>query len=103
MTRDTVLALLHEHRAELSAFGLRRLAVFGSVARDEARAGSDVDILVEFDGPPTFDRYIELSFFLESLLPVPVDLLTAGSVRDVFRDAIEQDAVDVPQLSAVSD
>jgi predicted nucleotidyltransferase len=44
------------------------LALFGSVARDEATAESDVDLLVEFEGGATFDRYMDLKFFLEECL-----------------------------------
>ena len=49
-------------------FGVHDLALFGSVARDEAGTSSDVDILVSFDGPATADRYFGLQFFLEDLL-----------------------------------
>jgi predicted nucleotidyltransferase len=57
--RDEVLARLAAHWPELTERGVARLAVFGSVGRDEARADSDVDLLVEFDRPVglfTFSR-----------------------------------------------
>ncbi len=102
MTRDTALALLNEHRDELTAFGLRRLALFGSVARDEAGPESDVDVLVEFDGKPTFDRYAGLYDCLEDLLGIPVDLVTASAVRPFMWKAVEEDALEVQGLSPVS-
>jgi predicted nucleotidyltransferase len=49
MRRDEAPRLLAEHRDEIAGFGVSSLAVFGSVARDEAGADSDIDILVEFD------------------------------------------------------
>ena len=56
MNRDTVLKLLSEHREEVrERYGARRLALFGSAARDELRDDSDIDVLVEFEGPATFD------------------------------------------------
>lgn len=99
MRREDVLHLLTQHREELATFGIRRLALFGSVARDAANSSSDIDMLVEFEGSPTFDRYAELNFFLEDLLHRPVDLVTLPSLRESLRNSIEQDALDVPGLS----
>ena len=56
MRRDDVIRLLHEHKAEIDAFGVKSLSLFGSVARDEAGPESDVDVLVEFDGPLAYRR-----------------------------------------------
>jgi predicted nucleotidyltransferase len=95
MTRETALALLNEHRDELAAFGLRRLAVFGSVARNEARPDSDVDVLVEFEGKPTFNRYAGLYDCLEDLLERPVDLVTVSAVRPFMRGDVEEDALEI--------
>lgn len=102
MTRETALALLKEHRDELAAFGLRRLALFGSVARNEAGPDSDVDVLVEFEGKPTFDRYAGLYDCLEDLLARPVDLVTVSAIRPFMREAVEEDACEVQGLSPVS-
>jgi predicted nucleotidyltransferase len=62
MGRDKVLAILEQHWGVLKSFGVRSLSIFGSVARDEARSDSDVDILVELEPPITFDRYMESNF-----------------------------------------
>ena len=101
MTRDEVLALLAQHQAELAAFGLRRLALFGSVARNEAGPDSDIDVLVEFDGDITFKRYAKLYDVLEEILPGRVDLVTEGGLRPILRETVEEDAYNVPELSAV--
>ena len=95
MTRDEVLALLAQHQAELAAFGLRRLALFGSVARNEAGPDSDVDVLVEFEGETTFSRYAKLYDCLEEILPRRVDLATANMIRAVLREGVEEDAYEV--------
>jgi predicted nucleotidyltransferase len=55
---------------------VKTLAVFGSVARDEARPDSDVDILVECRDSATFNGYMDLKLFLEDLLCRPVDLVS---------------------------
>ncbi len=102
MTRDAALAVLNEHREELAAFGLRRLALFGSVARNEAGPDSDVDVLVEFEGKPTFDRYADLYDRLEDLLRWPVDLATPSMIRPFMREGVEEDACEVKGLSPVS-
>ncbi len=58
MDRDQTLHLLAEHKAVLAErFGVKRLALFGSFARDTARADSDIDLLVDFDEVATSQRY----------------------------------------------
>ncbi len=52
MTRDEILRLLRDHHEDLIHLGVKSLALFGSAARDEADAESDVDLLVEFAAPP---------------------------------------------------
>lgn len=98
MTRDEVLALLSQHQAELAAFGLRRLALFGSVARNEAGPDSDIDVLVEFDGETTFSRYAKLYDRLEEILPRRVDLATADMIRREICEGVQEDAYEVTQL-----
>jgi hypothetical protein len=96
MNRASLLALLSKHAGRLKAeFGLGRLSVFGSAARDELREGSDVDILVQFVGAPTFDAYMDLKFELEALFQMRVDLVTAESIRPRMRPIVERDLIDV--------
>ncbi len=65
MKRKETLKLLQAHKAELTKqFGVVRLALFGSTARDTAGPNSDIDILVEFDGPATSARYFGVQFYL---------------------------------------
>ena len=92
MGRDDVIRQLKVNLSRLSEFRIKSLAIFGSVARDEARPDSDVDILVEFDGPATFDQYMELKLFLEDLLGRPVDLVTRKGVRPELAPYVEQEA-----------
>lgn len=92
MGRDDVIRQLKANLSRLSEFRIKSLAIFGSVARDEARPDSDVDVLVEFDGPATFDRYMELKLFLEDLLGCPVDLVTRKGVRPELAPYVEQEA-----------
>ena len=69
MNREQVLSLLNQHREDIrQRFAIKHLALFGSAAWDEMHEGSDVDVLVEFEGPATFDGYMGLKSFLEGLL-----------------------------------
>ncbi|MDO8705139.1 MAG: nucleotidyltransferase family protein [Sulfuricaulis sp.] len=95
MNRDTVQQLLTAHRAELDRLYVKSLAVFGSVARGEARSKSDVDILVEFSNTPDFDQYMDLKFFLEDLLKRRVDLVTPDALKPRIRPNVEREAVRV--------
>lgn len=82
---------LKAEQTRLKGLKVRALAVFGSVARNEATPGSDVDFLVEFEGPTTFDRYMDLKLFLEDLLHCQVDLVTRKGIRPELRPSIEQE------------
>ena len=80
-TLDHILAILAERKEELKdRFGVRRIAIFGSFARSEHTAQSDVDILVEFDRPIGWE-IVDLHDYLESLLSMKVDLVTTGALK----------------------
>ena len=93
MELEQVLRMLGDHRAEIRAHGVKSLAVFGSVARNEARAGSDVDLLVEFAVPTGLFEFVRLKHFLESILGCTVDLATPRSLHEQMRDGILREAV----------
>ncbi len=75
--------------------GVKSLALFGSTARGEAREESDIDLLVEFALPVTFDRYMDTKFYLEDLLQKPVDLVIKGDLKPRLRQTVEHEAIDV--------
>ena len=93
MRRDHVLRILAAHKDQLRAMGVKSLALFGSVVRDEAQPDSDVDVLVEFEGAATFDRYMGLRFFLQDLLGAPVDLVTRKALKPRLRPYVEREAL----------
>ena len=96
MNRQHVLTLLAQSRPELSTrFGVTRLSLFGSMARDEASESSDIDILVSFDGPATSKRYFGVLFFLEDMLGRPVDLVTDKALRAELKPYVEHSLIDV--------
>ena len=93
MQREEILTILRAHRAEVEEFGVKSFAIFGSAARDQAREDSDVDILVEFQKPPTFKIYMGLKFFLEDLLGRKVDLVSRGTLKPRVRPYVEREAI----------
>ena len=95
MTGEEVVQKLKAHSAEIASFGVRRMALFGSVARGTESGDSDVDVLVSFDGQTTFDRYFDLKFWLEDLLGRPVDLVTEKALRTEMADEVNREAVHV--------
>ena len=71
------------------------LTLFGSFARDEASATSDLDLLVRFDGPATSQAYFGVQFYIEDLLGRRVDLVTDEALRAEIRPYVEREAIDV--------
>ena len=77
------LTAIQGHLSEFRTLGARRLGVFGSFARGEARADSDVDVYVEFDDAQrTYDNFFTLHERLEELLGRRVDLVTDKSLTE---------------------
>lgn len=96
MRRQEVLDLLHQHREEIRRrFHVSSLSLFGSHARDEAREGSDVDLLVEFDSTPTWSEFNELIDYVEDLLGTSVDLVSPGRLKPRVRPHVEGDLIRV--------
>ncbi len=88
LTLDRVLALLQTEAPGLSQrFGVRKIGVFGSIARGEERGDSDIDVLVSLSSP-TFDRYMDLKFHLEGLLGRTVDLVMESALKPRLRENI---------------
>ena len=96
MKRDDVLHILQKECQELmDHYNISTLSVFGSVARDDARQDSDVDILVEFSQPIGLFQFIELQQRLEALLGSKVDLGTQRSLKSPIREQALRDAIRV--------
>jgi uncharacterized protein len=95
--RDRVVECLRASRADLQVRGVRRLALFGSLARGEARADSDVDVAVEIEPGRSFSliRLEETRQMLEARLGRRVDLGEIDAFRPAVRAAFERDRVDV--------
>ena len=96
LSRDEASSLLRSHKAAIvEQFDIIELSLFGSTARDEADADSDIDILVRFNGLAHYRRYFGLQFYLEDLLAKPVDLVSEKALRKEFRPYAEAEAIRV--------
>ena len=95
MQKDAVLARLRDAETELRAKGVTRAALFGSVARGEQHADSDIDIMVEIDP----DRHVgvfglvEIMNAIEDLFSVKVDVADRDSLQPFVRPSAERDAI----------
>jgi len=85
-----VLESIRELSTDLEEFGVKRMWLFGSASRGED-VPSDLDILVEFDSPPTLTGFMNLKFFLEERLGTRVDLHSRGSCPPRFLKRITPD------------
>jgi hypothetical protein len=96
MKKSEVIRILKKQRKELEEdFNVASLSLFGSVARDEASADSDVDLLVEFSKPVGLFQFIELQQRLEELLDSKVDLGTPRSLKPRIKDQVLREAIRV--------
>ena len=91
---DETIRTLQAHADELRALGVTRLALFGSISRDDARADSDVDLLVDFDRSRHLSLidYAEVRLRLCELLGREVDLVQRSHLKPFLREAILDEA-----------
>jgi uncharacterized protein len=94
-TLDGALETLRNHEMELRRLGVSHAAVFGSVARSEARADGDVDVLVELDPdqPMGIFEYARLKIYVNEILDGVGDFVNRRTLKPLLRDGILRDAV----------
>jgi predicted nucleotidyltransferase len=95
--KKEILKALAANEAKIKSFGVRSLSLFGSCARGDETAQSDLDFVVELERK-SFDAYMDLKLFLEDLFGRPVDLVLADGIKPRLRTAILQEAVHAPGL-----
>lgn len=95
MTRDDVIATLRAHEAALRLKGVAHAALFGSLARGEAGADSDIDIMVEIDPAAEVGvwEYVGITHFIGDLFPVKVDVSERCALKVHVRPNAERDAI----------
>ncbi len=95
MTRDEILQKLRELKPRFAEMNIRRMAVFGSYARDEANEGSDVDLLVKLGDrrPFTYFDLFDVREEISGHLGKEIDLVT--NIHPLLKKRVEREAVDV--------
>ena len=95
MKRYEIIRTLREREADLRAHGVTHAALFGSVARDQQRPDSDIDILVDLDPTvvATMFDYAGLKDYVASLFPGPVDVIDREALRPRVRPRATAEAI----------
>ncbi len=95
MKKDRAIQIIQENLDEIKKFHVKSLAIFGSVARDEATEKSDIDILVDLDPDAEVGlfEFFDLKRFLEKILGCEVDLGTFDSLRSEFRETVFREMI----------
>jgi len=90
-----VLQTLRAHESELRLLGVSHAAVFGSLARGEASADSDIDVLVELDEDRSMGifEYARLQLHINELLDGAGDVVNRRTLKPLLRDNILRDAI----------
>ena len=96
MERDQILSTLRRHSADLKGLGVSRLYLFGSVAKNEARPDSDVDLFFDFDDPHfSLVELVALNDRIAELLHARADVMSRGSIHPRLRPSVESAALQV--------
>ena len=93
LEKNTVLQTLKKNREDLKKFGVKKLALFGSMARGDQKASSDLDFVVEFY-QKSFDSYMGLKEYLETLFGCKVDLVLPETIKNRLRSSILSELID---------
>jgi len=96
-SREEVLQTLHKNVGAIRALGVRHLGLFGSCARGDGRADSDLDFVVSLEHK-TFDAYMGTKLFLENIFGCNVDLVLDDSIKPRLRRRILAEMIDAPGL-----
>lgn len=86
--------LINENLATLKCkFGVKRIAIFGSVARGENNKNSDIDVMVELDQPISLFAFMELENYLSKILGAKVDLTTKKAIKSTIKKEVLKELV----------
>lgn len=89
------IGILKQHDMTIKQkYHVKKIGIFGSFARHEEKETSDIDILVEFDpGFKTFDNYMDLKYFIESIFGRRVDLVTVAALKPQLKEDILREVI----------
>jgi predicted nucleotidyltransferase len=96
MKSQDIIDILRRNAATLRERGVKHAALFGSLARGEADAQSDIDILIDLDPAIRFDvfSYVGLKLYIEELFPGRVDVVNRAALKPYLREPVAADLID---------
>ena len=95
-TLNEIKEIIKEHKGELKEkYGVKEIGIFGSYVRGEANQDSDVDILVEFEKPIGFFKFLELEEYLSNLIGIKVDPVSKKALKPHIGKYILEEVVPV--------
>ena len=74
-------------------YQVKKIGIFGSVAKGQQRSGSDLDILIEFSKPISFFQFIELEEFLSKILNKKVDLVSKKGLKQAIKKQVLKEVI----------
>ena len=93
-TRQDIIDKLGEVKADLvRQYGVRKLALFGSYARNEQKESSDIDVIVEFEKPISGLRFVSLAEAIEAAIGLPADVIPSDGIKPRYRDFVGKELV----------
>lgn len=95
MSEHPLIQKLRDMKPRYGQYGIKRMRVFGSVARGDARPDSDIDLLLEFEGNPTLFDIMDAQEEIEKTVGRKVDIVTPGALHAALKDRILREAKDV--------
>ena len=94
MEKEKIIEIINAETPFLrNTYHIKKIGLFGSVARGDAREESDIDILVEFEIPIGFFDFIRLETFLSKILGKKVDLVSSRAIKPSIRDDVLKDLI----------
>lgn len=89
MKGEDIITFFKSNKHEFEKYGVNKIGLFGSYAKNQEDENSDIDVLVEFkEGNKTFDNYMDLKFYLEDSFNKEVDLVICGNIKEDFKKEI---------------
>jgi len=93
---DEIKEIIKKHKDELKEkYSVKEIGIFGSFARGEAKEDSDIDILVEFEKPIGFFKFLELEEYLSNLIGREVDLVSKKALKPNIGKHILEEVVTI--------
>ncbi|MDJ0578521.1 nucleotidyltransferase family protein [Crocosphaera sp.] len=94
MKKQQALDILAQNKALLQEkYGVTKIALFGSTARDTATQTSDIDILISFDEKANSKKYFGVLFYLEDIFKCPIDLITENALRPELQPYVDLEKI----------